>query len=144
MGAATKNPEGQIDALNVAFRAHWLAAGELESKIAWDTLPFNTVEHDDFVRFGFQHNLGTVAALGAGSSRFIRRFGIISAVVYVKKGQPAARRLALTEIVLDFLETVNVAGISVEDPGASDLGIVEGWNQINCTGQARYDLIRTA
>lgn len=144
MGAATKTAEGQIDALNAAFRTHWLAAGEDEARIAWDTLPFDTSKVPDFVRFGFQHNLGTHAALGAGSSRYIRRFGIISAVVYVRKGEQAARRLALTEIVLEFLEIVNVAGISVEDPGADDLGIIEGWNQINCTGQARYDLIRTA
>ncbi len=142
--AATKTPEGQIDALNVAFLAHWTAAGELPARIAWDTLPFDTSKVPDFVRFGFQHNLGTVAALGAGASRYIRRFGIISAVVYVRKGEQAARRLALTEILLGFLETVNVAGISVEDPGADDLGIVDGWNQVNCTGTARYDLIRTA
>ena len=143
MGAATKTPEGQIDALNAAFLAHWEAAGESRDRIAWDTENLDTSTVPDFVRFGFQHATGEHSALGAGSSRFIRRFGIISAVVYVRQGEQPARRNALVEIVLEFLETVDVAGFSVENPGADAQGLVEGWNQVNCTADAHYDLIRT-
>lgn len=143
---ASKTPEQVADALNAAFLAHWTAAGEPAARIAWDTEPFDTSQVPDFVRFGLQHTLGTRAALGAGSSQYIRRFGIVSAVVYVRKGQLPARRHALTETVMAFLEdpTFSVAGISLEEPGFESLGLVEGWNQVNCTAQARYDLIRTA
>ena len=142
MGVAPTTPEAQIDALNAAFRAHWVAAGEDPARIAWDYLPFPTDNVPDFVRFGFQHATGTLAALGTGSSRYVRRFGIISAVIYVRMGEDPARRLALTEVVLEFLEIVNVAGFSIEDPGAADNGVVEGWNQVNCTATAYYDLVR--
>ncbi|MCK5496619.1 MAG: hypothetical protein KAI80_09430 [Hyphomicrobiaceae bacterium] len=144
MGAATITPEQVHDALNGAFLALWELRGESRAKIAWDTEDFDTSKVDDFVRFGFQHNLGEHAALGSGSSRFLRRFGIISAVVYVRKGEQAARRLALTEIVLEFLETVDVAGVSVQNPAADELGLVDGWNQVNCTADGHYDLTRTA
>jgi len=143
---ASKTPEQVRDALNAAFLAHWTAAGESAATIAWDTEPFDTGVVSAFVRFALQHNLGTRAALGTGPSQYIRRFGIVSGVVYVRKGQPVSRRDALTETVMAFLEdpTFAVAGISLEEPGFDDLGLVEGWNQVNCTAQARYDLIRTA
>lgn len=144
MGTATTTPQIQIDALNAAFLAHWTAAGEDADNIAWDTEDFDTAGVVDFVRFGFSHETGEHAALGAGNSRFIRRFGIISAVIYVRKGELPARRNALTEIVLEFLELVDVAGFSVENPGAQSTGLVDGWNQVNCTAESHYDLIRTA
>jgi len=141
---ATKTPETQHDALNAAFLAWFESAGESRSIIAWDTEPFDTTTVPAFVRFGFQHNTGTLAAITGGPSQFVRRFGIVSAVVYVRKGQPASRRNALTEIVIGFLEQLNVAGFSIFDPAIDELGLVEGWNQVNCTAQARYDLTRTA
>jgi len=144
MGTATKTSEQQHDALNAAFLAAWELAGESRARIAWDTEDFDSAAHVDFVRFGFQHATGEHAALGSGSSRYIRRFGIISAVVYVRKGEPPARRHALAEIVMDFLELVDTAGISVENPTIAEDGLVDGWNQINCTAEAHYDLIRTA
>lgn len=143
MGTATKTAQGQHDALNAAFLAAWEAAGEDRARIAWDTENFKTDDVPDFVRFGFQHTLGEHAALGAGNSRYIRRFGIISAVVYVRQGEQPARRHALSEIVMDYLELVDVAGISVENPSLVENGLVEGWNQINCAAEAHYDLIRT-
>jgi len=144
MAGATTTAEIQIDAMNAAFLAHWIAAGELAANIAWDTEDFDTSAVTDFVRFGYNHETGEHAALGAGNSRFIRRFAIITAVIYVRKGELASRRLALVEVVMDFLETVDVAGISVENPGAQDNGVVNGWNQVNCTAESHYDLIRTA
>lgn len=144
MGTATKTIEQQHDALNAAFLAAWEAAGESRARIAWDTEDFPTDNVPDFVRFGFQHATGEHAALGSGSSRYIRRFGIISAVVYVRKGEQPARRHALTEIVMDFLELVDTAGISVENPTIEEGGLEDGWNQANCTAEAHYDLIRTA
>lgn len=144
MGTATQTPEQIHDALNAAFLAAWELAGESSDRIAWDTEHFDATAVPDFVRFGFQHASGEHAALGAGASRFLRRFGIISAVVYVRQGQPAARRLAMMEIVLDFLELVDVAGVSVENPGALESGLQDGWNQVNCTGEAHYDITRTA
>lgn len=144
MGTATKTITGQHDAMNAAFLAAWIAAGESPARIAWDTEDLDGAGLPDWVRFGFQHALGEHAALGSGNSRYIRRFGIISAVVYVRKGEPAARRQALAEIVMDFLELVNVAGFSVSNPAANEGGLVNGWNQINCTAEAHYDLIRTA
>lgn len=141
---ATRTPEGQHDEINAAFLAYFESAGESRSIIAWDTEPFDTTTVPAFVRFGFQHNLGTLAAIAGGSSQFVRRFGIVSAVVYVRKGQPAARRHALTDICMGFLEQLNVGGFSIFDPTIDELGLVEGWNQVNCTAQARYDLTRTA
>jgi hypothetical protein len=143
---ANKTPASVRDALNAAFLTHFEAAGESRAIIAWDSEEFDTTSVTAFVRFGFQANLGTRAALGAGTSQFVRRFGIVSAVVYVRKGQPVARRDALTEIVMDFLEDpeFSAAGVSLEEPGFDDLGLVDGWNQVNCTAQGRYDLIRTA
>lgn len=143
MGTANKTIESQHDAINAAFLAHWELAGESRAAVAWDTEDFDSAGHQHFVRFGLQHNIGEHAALGAGNSRYVRRFAIISAVVYVRKGEQAARRNALTEIVMDFLETVDTAGISVENPGVAEQGLVDGWNQVNCTAESHYDLIRT-
>ena len=144
MGTANKTITGQHDAINAAFLAAWELAGESRARIAWDTEDFDTTTVTDFVWFGFQHNTGEHAALGTGGSRYLRRFGIISAVVYVRKGEQAARRQAMTEIVMDFLELVDVAGFSIENPSANELGLVDGWNQVNCIAEAHYDLIRTA
>jgi hypothetical protein len=141
---ATRTPETQHDEINAAFLAHFEAAGESRSIVAWDTEPFDTTAVPAFVRFGFQHNVGTLAGITGGASQFVRRFGIVSAVVYVRKGQPAARRNALTEICMAFLEQLNVGGFSIFDPGVEEQGLVNGWNQVNCTAQARYDLTRTA
>lgn len=144
MGTATKTAQQQHDAINAAFLAHWELAGEARARIAWDTEDFPTDDVVDFVRFGYQHATGEHAALGTGNSRYIRRFGIISAVVYVRKGETSTRRLTLVEIIMDFLELTNVAGMSVENPTILEDGLVDGWNQINCTAEAHYDLIRTA
>ncbi len=143
---ANKTPASVRDAINAAFLAHFEAAGESRAIVAWDEEPFDTTDVKAFVRFGFQHNIGTRAALGAGSSQYVRRFGIVSAQVFVRKGNPVARRDALTETVMDFLEDpqFSAAGMSLEDPGFDDLGLVDGWHQVNCTAQGRYDLIRTA
>lgn len=131
------------DELAAAFMAHWELAGESRTTIAWDLETFDSTDKADFVLFELQGNGGTLAAISGGSSQLVRRFAIISAVIYVRKGKPRTRRNALTEIVMDFLETLNVAGMSVEDPGNVDNGIILGWQQVNCTAQGRYDLIRT-
>lgn len=144
MGTANKTAEQIHDAINAAFLAAFELAGESRTRIAWDTEPFDSADVQDFVRFGFQHATGEHAALGTGNSRYIRRFGIISAVVYVRKGEQSSRRLALVEIIMDFLELTNAAGLSLENPTILENGLVNGWNQINCTAEAHYDLIRTA
>lgn len=140
---ASKTVEQVQDEINAAFLAHFEAAGESRTIVAWDTEPFDATGKKAFVRFGFQHNTGTLAALGTGSSQFVRRFGIVSAVVYARKGENADRRNALTEIVMDFIEQTNAAGLSISDPSVDQLGLIDGWNQVNCTAQGQYDLTRT-
>lgn len=136
------------DAIYAAFRAHWVAAGEDPTRIAWGSQEFDTTVVPDFVRFGFAHNGGTIAALGGGTSQELRRFGIVSGVVLVEKSADDGvdRLNALAETTLAFLEDPEFAveGISLEDIGFDDDGLVAGWYQINVTAQARYDTIRTA
>lgn len=141
---ASRTWEQVDDDLNAAFRAHWIAAAEDVARIAWDLDDFDSTTVPDFVLFQLQHNAGSLAGITGGTSQFVRRLGIVSCVVYVRKGTAKPRRQALTEIVMDFLEQLNVAGMSFQDPGFNDLGLVNGWQQVNCTAQARYDILRTA
>lgn len=141
---ASRTWEQVDDELNAAFLAHWIAAGENGDRIAWDLDDFDATTVPDFVLFQLQHNTGSLAGITGGTSQFVRRLGIVSAVVYVRKGVAKTRRQAMTEVVMDFLEQLNVAGMSFEDPGFDDVGLVNGWQQVNCTAQARYDILRTA
>lgn len=142
MGDSTRTPAQFRDIIRTAFGAHWTAAGESLDSVAWDNLSYNPGNRSDYVMMGLAHAAGSLASLGTGASVQVRRQAIFAAQVFVRHNTGQARADALSEIILDFLESARLQGIRIRDPGATEAGRINQWFQINVNAQIEYDSFR--
>ena len=142
MGASTRTPAQFRDAVRTAFGTHWTNAGEDLAIVAWDNVQFNPENDDVMVIFGLAHVSGTQASLGTGTDIQIRRSVILAAQILVRHntGQAEADRLA--EIILDFCESVKIAGIRFRDMGLTEAGRSNQWFEVVVNAQIDYDSFR--
>ena len=142
MGASTRTPAEFRDTVRTAFGDHWTAAGEELKIVAWDNLDFNPENRDAYVIFGLAHASGSQASLGTGTDIQIRRSVVLAAQIFVRHNTGQARADALAEIILDFVESVKIAGIRFRDQGQVDAGRSNQWFEVVVTAQLDYDSFR--
>lgn len=143
MGASTRTPAQFREAVRTAFGAHWTAAGEDLAAVAWDNISFNPGNRDDYLSLGLAHSGGSLASLGAGSSVQVRRQAIFAGQLFVRHNTGQARIDALSEIILDFLESLRLTGIRIRDPSMVEAGRVNQFFQVNISAIIEYDSFRT-
>ena len=142
MGASTRTPAQFRDAVRSAFAIHWTAAGEDLEIVAWDNLDFDPENRDAYVLFGLAHASGSQASLGTGTDIQIRRSVVLAAQIFVRHNTGQAEADRLGEIILDFVESVKIAGIRFRDQGQVDAGRSNQWFEVVVTAQLDYDSFR--
>ena len=143
MGASTRTPAQFRDAVRTAFGAHWTAAGKDLAAVAWDNLAYNPGDRDEYLSLGLAHASGSLASLGAGTSIQVRRQAIFAGQLFVRHNTGQANIDALSEIILDFLESLRLTGIRVREPSMVEAGRVNQYFQVNITAIIEYDSFRT-
>ena len=143
MGATTRSPAQFRDTFRTAFGAHWTAAGEELSIVAWDNLDFDPENLDAYVFASLAHSTGELASLGAGNTVQVRRVAIFAAQAFVRHNTGQVRADALAEILLDFIESTQITGIRFRDQSMTEAGRLQQWFQVNVTAQIEYDSFRT-
>lgn len=142
MGASTRTPAQFRDAVRSAFSTHWTNAGESLEIVAWDNLDFDTKNDDAYVFFGLAHVSGEQASLGTGVDIQMRRQTILAAQIFVRHNTGQARADALSEIILDFCESVKIPGIRFRDMGITEAGRSNQWFEVVVNCQISYDSFR--
>lgn len=143
MGASTRTPAEFRDDFRTAFGAHWTAAGENLSIVAWDNLDFDPANLDDYVFASLAHSTGELASLGAGNTVQVRRVAIFAAQAFVRHNTGQARADTLAEILLDFVESTHLTGIRFRDQSMIEAGRIQQWFQVNVNALVEYDSFRT-
>ena len=143
MGASTRTPAEFRDDFRTAFGAHWTAAGENLSIVAWDNLDFDPANLDDYVFASLAHSTGELASLGAGNTVQVRRVAIFAAQAFVRHNTGQARADTLAEILLDFVESTQLTGIRFRDQSMIEAGRIQQWFQVNVNALVEYDSFRT-
>jgi hypothetical protein len=144
MGASTRTPAQFRDTIRTAFGAAWTAAGEDLAIVAWNNLSFNPKDLDSYVFLDLAHSTGTLASLGTGNEIQVRRTAIFAAQLFVKHNTGQSRADALSEIVLDFLESAKLTGIRIRDISMTEAGRINDFFQVNVSAQIDYDSYRSA
>jgi hypothetical protein len=144
MGASTRTPAQFRETIRTAFGAAWTAAGEDLAIVAWNNLSFNPKDLDSYVFLDLAHTTGTLASLGTGNEIQVRRTAIFAAQLFVKHNTGQSRADALSEIVLDFLESAKLTGIRIRDISMTEAGRINDFFQVNVSAQIDYDSYRTA
>ena len=142
MGASTRTPTQFRDAVRTAFGLHWTAAGEDLDNVAFDNLDFNAKGRDFYVFFGLAHVTGSQASLGTGVDIQVRRNVVLAAQIFVKHNTGQAESDRLAEIILDFCESVKIAGIRFRDMGVTEAGRTQQWFEVVVNAQIDYDSFR--
>lgn len=142
MGASTRTPAQFRDTVRSAFADHWTAAGEDLDVVAWNNLDFNPSNRDVYVVFGLAHAGGSQASLGTGVDIQIRREATLAAQIFVRHNTGEAEADRLGEIILDFVESVKIAGIRFRDMGLTEAGRSNEWFEVVVGAQIEYDSFR--
>ena len=127
--------------LYAAFKTHYDASGLSPLlPIAWNNVPFKQTGVE-YIRVTFAHASGTIAALG---NEKYRRIGILTINVWTPEGDDGDERNdEIAEVVMDFLETFDLAGWRIRDPGPVDTGVADAYNQSAAIATLEYDTLRT-
>lgn len=142
---SSKTPRAARTELYADFWTFWQAsAAALDEdgnvvRVMWDNIDAKT-DGSEFVFLQFQHIGGTIAALG---NEKYRRDGIFVANIWTPEGKGQKRSDELAEAVLEYVETFNLAGWLIRDPGFIDVGVFDGYYQSNVSATLEYDALRT-
>ena len=143
MGMSTRTPAQFRDAVRTAFGAVWTGQGESLDIIAWQNLDFDPLNLDAYLFVDLAHATGELASLGTGNEVQVRRVAIFAAQIFVRHNTGQDRADALSEIVLNFLESAHITGIRFRDIGITEAGRVNQWYQCNVHAQVEYDSYRS-
>lgn len=136
----SKTPGQARTQIKTSFNAAIAASSIAGIGIAWGN-KFYARDGKEYLRFSAQHLPGQLAALG---NQFYRRPLLVSVDIFVPEGEGEARTDTIMEVVLGWVETLNLAGFRVRDPvGPNDVGVFDGFNQSNVSAQMEYDSLRT-
>ena len=129
--------------MSTAFGAAWTAAGESLDIVGWNNVYFDPVNLDAYVFANLAHAAGELASLGTGKKVQVRRAAVFAAQIHVRHNTGQERADALSEIVLDFLESAHLPGIRFRNIGMTEAGRVNQWFQVNVHAELEYDSFRT-
>jgi hypothetical protein len=143
MGASSRTPAQFRDTVRTAFGAAWTAAGESLDIVGWNNVFFDPVNLDAYVFLDLAHAAGELASLGTGNKVQVRRAVVFAAQIHVRHDIGQDRADALSEIVLDFLESAHLTGIRFRNIGMTEAGRLNQWFQVNVHAEVEYDSFRT-
>jgi hypothetical protein len=139
--ATTKTPGQAKSELKASLLAHLTASTITGIAVAWGNKHFDRAGKTEYLRATFQHLPGTLAALG---NTLYRRPMLASIDVFVQEGRGEDRTDAITEVLLAWLEKLNVSNFRLRDPvGPNDIGVFDGFNHTNVSARLEYDALRT-
>ncbi len=136
---SSRTPRQARTSIYLAFKTYWDAASESGVKIAWDAVDFKTTGVE-YLLVQLRHAAGTIAALG---NEKYRRIAVLTININTPEGSGQKRSDEIGEAVLGFLETMDIAGIRVRDPGLVEAGITRGFYQSSGIATIEYDALRT-
>lgn len=130
------------EAVAAAFTTYW----NDETPIAWDDNEFVADKKPEYVRFSWQIQGGSQAALGPKSLQ--RYEGVLFVQVFTVrgKGTQSKRNRILQQRVMDFLtgEAAQQTGVVFYDSGPRYIGPTNAWQQTNVSSLFWFDGIRAA
>lgn len=137
--ATSKTPRQARTELYDSFLTYWLASAESEVSLVWDNIDFKT-QGTEFVHVSSAHVSGTIGALG---NEKYRRTVILTVNIWTPEGAGQKRSDELGEAVLAWIETFNIAGWRLRDPGFNEIGVFGGYYQSSVIATLEYDSLRT-
>lgn len=136
---SSKTPQQAREQLYQSFLTYWLASSASEVTLAWDNVDFKTLG-TEFVHVSSAHIGGTIGALG---NEKYRRIVILTINIWTPEGAGQKRSDELGEAVLAWIETFDLAGWRIRDPGFNEVGVFSGYYQSNVITTLEYDALRT-
>lgn len=130
------------EAVANAFTTFWNS----ETPIAWDDNEFKADGLKEYVRFSWQIQSGSQAALGDNAPQ--RYEGILFVQVFTQRGKglQSKRNRILQERVMTFLtgEAVKLLPVVFRNAGPRYVGPTNAWQQTNVTSEFWFDAIRAS
>lgn len=148
-----ENTYDAVQAMQGAFHTYWSAL-TVRTNVVYDNLVDDPVRDakpivsDDPLVFGegnliiqVLHADGTIASLG---TLLHRQIGIMSGALYVENGRGRIRTAGkLSDSVLKFFQTQNIAGVRFNNPRINEVGPDGRWWQVNVLVDFQYDIVRS-
>jgi hypothetical protein len=104
--------------------------GVASDKIAWDNVKFDIPTDDTaWVRISVQHNTSNYVSFGP--SRLTRREGIVFVQIFVPEGSTTLEASQIVDNAVAVFETKLLSGVVFQSGDVREVGVSEGWFQIN-------------
>lgn len=99
-------------------------------KRAWDNVDF-TIPSDgsSWIRISVQNNISNHKS--CGPNKLTRREGIVFIQVFVVKDSETDEANTIIDALVAIFETKLLAGVTFKSPNVREVGLSEGWYQIN-------------
>jgi hypothetical protein len=120
-------------ALESRFADNWT-----HTSIKWSNILLNTKSLDEWVCINFVPDKSKIAQIGTNVSVY-RYFGVIVVQIFVKPNIGLFRAKVLSDYVADIWRTAQFSRITVDVPEIVDVGILNGWYQLNVQNQYFVD-----
>ena len=136
------NYKDAIAAMRLYFENYWKVAVVPAVPVAYDDKKFTKPTKKPWVRFTIQHADGFQASIGAPSSNFFRRRGIITAQIFCPEDDGSVEARKLADFVVEAYIGKDIPGFLYYDVTIVEVGNDNaGWYQINVKVNFEYDNI---
>lgn len=117
-------------------------SGVSSDKIAWDNSEFTIpLDGSEWVRVSIQNTNSSYVSFGPNSR--IRRNGILFVQIFGPENSETVTINQIIDNVTDVFETNLLAGVVFQSPNVNELGVNEGWFQVNVSVPFYFDDIKT-
>jgi len=137
--ATSRTPREARELIYQSFLTYWLSTSQSEVSLVWDNIDFKT-QGTEFVHVSSAHVSGTIGALG---NELYRRTMILTINIWTPEGAGQRRSDELAEVVLAWVETLDIPGFRPRDPGFNEIGVFSGYYQSSVIVTLEYDALRT-
>jgi len=137
--ATSRTPREAREAIYQSFFTYWSGTPQSEVSLVWDNIDFK-MQGTEFIHVSSAHVSGTIGALG---NEKYRRTMILTINIWTPEGSGQKRSDELAEVILAWVETFNVAGFRIRDPGFNEIGVFSGYYQSSVIATLEYDALRT-
>ncbi len=115
------------------------------TSIKWPNVGLPTALLDEWVCFNHIHDESKIAQIGT-SYNVNRYYGVIVVQIFVKPNIGLLRAKVLSDYVSDIWRTFQFSGIVIDVPEIVEIGILNGWYQLNVQNnyqRSNYEQIST-
>ena len=112
------------------------------TKIAWDNVKFNIpTDKSEWCRVSVQNNISNHKSFGP--NKRTRREGIIFVQVFCIENTNTLSLNQITDNVVEIFETKLLSGVKFQSPNVNEVGVSDGWFQVNISVPFYFDDITT-